>query len=359
VQVQASGTDSRAVKGSYAAFHSFTTGRTTFSSSGLLLWAHPSTASTPLPAVIAPSTLLYPFLQQGARQDPQQLTSSSLLPGTSLAILLQQPTDGRSSSSSLSSPLLEVPVRLLTSFTAPSLHAAAEQLLRRLNSGAATPQWRYSWGLAANSPGDAASPEVWSTWVLLLPSVPATLQQQLLASAGSLTLPHTSSLPSLATKEANGDQQQLLQPSQQQNAGYALRVSLQGHPAAAGSVGTPLVLHGCPFGCLAPQHFFNSTVTGRVMNGVQAPAAQQQQQQQEKEEAAWPAPGNRLTSSKCRDPQISASGASMTGGVQGTCPACSSSSSSSGGGGGGGDTGMWMLDAAVFPGMEGGPVTCG
>jgi hypothetical protein len=157
VQVEITGPDSKAVKSNYAAFHTFKTGRTTLSCSGLLLQLpaqqqQQQQQQQQVLHVLAPVSSLYPFLQQSQRSNLTQATAASLLPGVELSVLLQQQQESCRSTGSTAAPpqqqqLMRLPARLLQVLPLPHVLAAADGLLSSANSSGVG-SWKLGWFLA-------------------------------------------------------------------------------------------------------------------------------------------------------------------------------------------------------------------
>lgn len=146
VQVEVTGPDSKAIKSTYAAFHTFNNGQTTLSCSGLLLlshhWQQPQQQKLTL---LAPISSIYPFLQQTSRNQLAQATAASLLPGVEVSVLLPAPAGQQELPQQ--QQLVRLAARLASVLPLPQVHAAAHDLLMSTNSSGVG-SWKLGWYLA-------------------------------------------------------------------------------------------------------------------------------------------------------------------------------------------------------------------
>ena len=251
-QVTVSGTDSKAIKSTYAAFHTFKNGRTTLSTSGILLHI-PSSISPGHPTAggicaIAPLAVLYPFLQQAARSKLNHAKSSSLLPSVQINLSF------RTGAASHSDQLFTAPATFLATVHLPPVQAAAEGLLSQLNSSF-NPSWKLGWYLADQQPAESATPELFSCWALL----------QLQPGSHAISQQPSAATTLLWGPIGNSSKQQQQEEQWGVTTG-ATRASPALDVCSQPYLGQPLVIWGSPFGCLAPYHFYGAQAAGWVSN---------------------------------------------------------------------------------------------
>eukprot|EP00775_Hariotina_reticulata_P010447 gene10447-biopygen9974 len=249
VSVEVSGPDAKAIKATYAAFHTFSNGKTKLSCSGLLLPQHLQQPAQRQAHVLAPVTCLYPFLQQAYRSRPAAATHSNLLPGTSITALLQAPDSSR---------LLTLPAQLVLVVRMPAVQEAAEQLLQATSS-AGPGSWKLGWLLADQQPAEAALAGMLAHVALLVVDVSPDVMEMVSWQQQQQQHRQQWMLPTpVQTKQ---------QQRQQQQQECICSCSSGAH------TGLGVAVQGSPFGCLAPQHFCGAVVTGIISLVLQSAAS--------------------------------------------------------------------------------------
>jgi hypothetical protein len=237
VSVEVSGPDAKAIKATYAAFHTFSNGRTKLSCSGLLLPQHLHQSDQQQALVLAPVTCLYPFLQQAYRSRLAAATHSNLLPGASISVLVQAAD---------SSKLLMLPAQLMLVMQLPNVQESVQQLLQATSS-AGPGSWKLGWLLTEQQPSEAAPASMLAHVALLVVNISPDVMEMVSSHHHQQ---QRQWMPWTAV--------QMTQQQQQQQQDEDCTCSC--HPGV--HAGLAVAVLGSPFGCLAPQHFCGAVITG-------------------------------------------------------------------------------------------------
>lgn len=380
--VFASGADVSSAVAGRAAFSASRGGQTTLSSSGIMFAADCNGGSKePSHAwVLAPASLLLPYMTQPARAHLASATSGDLAPGVTLHVTpldlvtaaAPKPPAGQdrtaahsagqaeSQRKTASPSATQLPARLACMVQCPQALAQARRTLWELNGGGGPP-WRAGWWLEQCQQGEANGAELLATWALLqvdcLDSQQHHVQQQ--------QHHHLKQQHHQQQQQHHHLQQQHHQQQQQHQQGPAC-ISDELCCCGAPSPGQPLVVTGSPFACLAPHHFSGSIVTGCVSNVLppdhHAPQGPRDLLQPGRSTAA---PTTTATSSGSSSSNVvggssihRSSGGGSTALVNGSHEPDSHRCFSSAGDAASWAGSLFLVDAHCYPGMEGAPVTC-
>ncbi|KAJ0808568.1 putative peptidase S1C, peptidase S1, PA clan, peptidase S1, PA clan, chymotrypsin-like protein [Helianthus annuus] len=222
VMIRVEGPDPKGLKMRKHAFHHYISGKTTLSSSGIILPSSFDVSREPMSLVITVASIVEPFLSSKHRDQIDQV-KPDLIPGARIDIMVE----GNATKSDTET-LHWLPAQLIALVDIPASSVALQSLV----GGSLDHGWEVGWTLASyNQPYFDATQKEEAVKSQVEPSLNGTRIAVLKASSTSFE-----DLPKLKTSSAGNKR------------------------------GDLVVAMGAPFGVLSPAHFCNSISVGYVSN---------------------------------------------------------------------------------------------